>query len=243
VKAWTRTPTDWVDDPIVHRMAEVLNLDAVKVVGHLLCIWSKLPEFAADGYLTPITPTLLEQWARWRGKRGAFDHAFRTLVLDPAGWWPLWVELNGAVLSEKENDRKRAAERRRLIKEAKEAQLDAFAASTAAAIAADQSKSPADGPPDGPAPRTNGRTTTTASARARNGNSASASADLVPIRPHLPAVAVAPPWCAECGVGELVPVTWQRRPVQVHLTSCSRFTAPTPPPSAPPFPHVLEATA
>jgi hypothetical protein len=233
VKAWTRTPTDWVDDPIVHRMAEVLNLDAVKVVGHLLCVWSKLPEFAADGNLTPITPTLLEQWARWRGKRGAFDHAFRTLVLDPTGWWPLWVELNGAVLSEKEADRKRAAERRRLIKEAKEAQLDAFAASTAAAIA----KSPADGPPDGPALRTHVPTTTTGSARARNGHGKHVG-DIAPIRPHLPAVAVAPPWCAECGVGDLVPVPWQRRPVQVHLGSCSHYVAPV----APITPR-LEATA
>lgn len=232
MKAWTRTPTDWVDDPIVHRLGDVLRLRAVQVVGHLLCVWSRLPEFAADGDLSAIAPSLLEQWARWHGKRGAFDEAMRTLVLDRAGVWPLWVELNGAVLSERKADRDRAAERRRLIKEAKEKQLDAFAETTAAAIA----KSPPDGPPDGPALRTDVPSTTTGSARARKGDGR--SADLVPIRPHLPAVAVAPPWCAECGVGELVPVPWQRRPVQVHLGSCSHYVAPV----APITPR-LEATA
>lgn len=243
MKAWTRTPTDWVDDPIVHRLAEVLRIAAPQVVGHLLCVWSKLPEFAADGHLASIAPTLLEQWARWTGKRGAFDQAFRTLVLDPAGSWPLWVELNGAVLSEKKRDAERAAARRQQLKDAKEAQLDAFAAQTAAALKKSPADGPADGTPDRPALRTDVPTTTTGSARARHGYGTNPSADIAPIRPHLPAVAVAPPWCPECGDGELAPVTWQRRPVQVHHTSCSRFTAPTPPPSALPVPTALEATA
>ncbi len=51
-----------------------------------------------------------------------------------------------------------------------------------------------------------------------------------PVRPYAPAVAIAPPWCAECGDGELVEVADQRRPVRVHATSCSCYRAPAPAP-------------
>lgn len=60
----------------------------------------------------------------------------------------------------------------------------------------------------------------------RGSPSRSGAGDLVPIRPHLPAVAIAPPWCAECGPGELVTREGQRRPVRVHATSCSQWVAP-----------------
>ena len=41
-----------------------------------------------------------------------------------------------------------------------------------------------------------------------------------PTRPHLPAVLVAPPWCAGCGDGELIDVEGQKRPVRIHSPTC-----------------------
>lgn len=45
-----------------------------------------------------------------------------------------------------------------------------------------------------------------------------------PIRPHAPAVLDAPPWCEECGPGELQGVAGQKRPQRFHLAHCSRRT-------------------
>lgn len=51
-----------------------------------------------------------------------------------------------------------------------------------------------------------------------------------PVRPYAPAVAIAPSWCEECGPGELVEVADQRRPVRMHATTCSCYSAPAAPP-------------
>lgn len=58
-----------------------------------------------------------------------------------------------------------------------------------------------------------------ASARKTNGNGDH------PIRPHAPAVLVTPPWCVECGPGELRDVEGQKRPQRFHLSTCSQRTA------------------
>lgn len=233
---WTRTPTDWANDPRVHAIADALNVDAIQVVGHLYCIWSKLPEFARDGVLASVAPSLLEQWAVWRGKRGAFAVAFHVHMLDATQRWVLWEELNGAVLREKDADRRRQEERRRVIREAQQQALDAKADRTAKALAdgladtltdspakrpaASPAKRPADGRTDGP-PLRNERTKYNPSgAHARGHGHDSAPRGFRPGDANLPPA----PWCAECGDGETAENA-KGRLVRVHQTSCSHYVA------------------
>ena len=86
--------------------------------------------------------------------------------------------------------------------------------------------STAEGPavqPEGTSPSSSPALATAVSAHARG------NGDDKPVRPYAPAVAIGPPWCTECGPGELVEVPDQRRPVRVHATSCSRYVQPAAP--------------
>lgn len=218
MKDWTRTPTDWADDPCVHAIADALRIDPAQVAGHLLCVWSVLPAHARDGQLADVADSLLERWARWTGKRGAFAVAFRAHILDADGLWVLWEDLNGAVLREKDGDRQRAAERRRLAKLEKERQLDLLLAK-----GGHESAGPSGGPSGGPSPvssaATNGRYGPTAVSAHARGNGASGRPAFVPGHAILPA----PRFCSTCD-GELVQVTGQKRPVRRHVPSCPHFT-------------------
>lgn len=204
MKDWTRTPTDWADDPAVHAMADDLRVDAAQVTGHLLNIWSVLPAHARDGNLRTVPASLVEQWARWRGKRGAFSAALTLHVLDSEGLWVLWEDLNGAVLREKDSDRRRAADRRQAQKEERERQLDLMLAKSAG-----QSVGPS-GVPSAATNERNGPTAVSAHAR-RNGNGVA----YVPGHANVPASR----FCEHC-VGELRPVPGRKRPVLHHTADC-----------------------
>lgn len=212
MKDWTRTPTDWADDPAVHAMAAELNVDAAQVIGHLLNVWSMLPAHARDGRLAHVPPTLLELWARWMGKkRGAFAAAFARHILDADGLWVLWEDLNGSVLREKDSDRVRAAQRRKAIKEEKERQFDLLLKSNGL------SAGPSAGLSAGRSDATNGRyvpTAVTAGARARwNGNGTAPA--FAPGHSNLPA----PMFCEHCA-GVVEPASGSGRLQQVHAPEC-----------------------
>lgn len=216
MKDWTRTPTDWADDPSVHAVAEDLRIDAAQVVGHLLNVWSKLPVHARDGQLAATPDSLLEQWARWSGagkRRGAFAAAFRQRVLEPDGLWVLWEDLNGTVLREKDADRLRAADRRRAHKEERERQIDLMLDKDA------KSGGPSGGPSNGPSDATNERnerTAGTAGARARRTGNPVA---FVPGHGNLPVK----PFCAHCA-GVLTDIPGSKRAQLWHTTQCPDFT-------------------
>ena len=237
---WIRVSVAIADDPRVHALAGALGVRVAEAVGLVVCLLRKFPEHAPSGSLANVSDSLLEIWAMWQGRRGGFAVAVRETFLTEQGVWAAWEKHNGAALREAAAARKRMSERRAAMGRQAELALDTATGTTAGTSAAPPPAPPSspNGSANGSALRTNERTRTAVSARARNGHGANSSADLVPIRPHLPAVAVAPPWCEECGVGDLVPVPWQRRPVQVHLGSCSHYVAPV----APITPR-LEATA
>jgi hypothetical protein len=209
MREWTRTPTDSFGDPATHRMAAALKLDVATVVGHLLAVWSLLPAHARDGNLADVPDTLLEEWARWRGKRDVFAGAMRAHLL-VNGVWELWEELNGAVLREKDADAKRQAERREALRKAKRAQLDDLVDASAER----PRDRPADGSTDRPTLRTDVRLQPPGARARGNGH---------PIGSQPPGPGA--PWCRECGDGELAERKGQRRPVRVHATSCSHHGA------------------
>lgn len=198
---WIRISIGIGDDPRVHVLADELGVTVPECVGLLVLLLTKLPEHAQSGDLSTVPDSLLERWAWWAGQRGNFAPFFRRTFLSSEGVWTAWDKHNGLALSKAERDR----ERLRLHREEE---------ATRRATVARQS-----GDGRQPVAGTDGRTyevQTTGRSRARTAT----SNGLQPIRPHLPAVAVAPPWCAGCGDGILTTPDGQKRPVRTHAPTC-----------------------
>lgn len=82
---WIRIAVTLPDDPRIHELADALKCDVDRALAKFLRVLFKLPEHARDGDISSISPNTVESWAGWRGKRGAFDSAFR-LLFAPHGW-------------------------------------------------------------------------------------------------------------------------------------------------------------
>lgn len=220
---WIRISVGISEDPRTHQLAESLGVRVAEAGGLMVFVLTKFPAHAPTGDLAKVPDSLLELWAVWEGKRGVFAKAFRETFLDATGRWASWDKHNGKALQKLDRDRERIAALR-------DRRGDG-AATVAGAVAGGVARPSRDNPAtvEGTDGRTDGRTPS-AGARGRgNGHGAgtrrSGAGDLVPIRPHLPAVLVAPPFCAECGDGEAVPGPTGRLQ-QVHAPHCSHHVEP-----------------
>jgi hypothetical protein len=107
---WIRLATTMKGDTSVHQLAHRLTKgDVPKVIGHLQCLLSELPAHARDGDLRAIPDSLLEQWAMWGGKRGAFADAFRTIMCSDRTVVRAWDKHNGAAIREADRNRRNVA--------------------------------------------------------------------------------------------------------------------------------------
>ena len=88
---WIRLDTDFPDHELIGTLAEALRIDPDRAAMTLVRVWLKLADFQPDGYLDGITDTTLEDWAKWRGKRGVLAAQLRAMCLDHdgkiKGWW------------------------------------------------------------------------------------------------------------------------------------------------------------
>lgn len=110
---WIRVATTMKGDTSVHQLAHQLTKgDVPKIIGHLQCLLSELPAHARDGDLRAIPDSLLEQWAMWSGKRGAFADAFRTVMCADRAVVRAWDKHNGAAIREADRNRKNVAAHR-----------------------------------------------------------------------------------------------------------------------------------
>lgn len=108
--AWIRVSVAIAEDPAIARLAEAVGVSRPEAVGLVVGVLCKLPAHAKTGDLAAVPPTLLEDWAGWKGRRGRFAAAFRAELCDEAGIVLAWEALNGAPIREAEYD---AARKRR----------------------------------------------------------------------------------------------------------------------------------
>lgn len=88
---WIRLDTDFADHDIIGRMAEALRIDPDRAAMSLIRVWCRFADHQPNGNALAITDTTLEDWAKWRGRRGVFAAAFRAHGVDDGGavrgWW------------------------------------------------------------------------------------------------------------------------------------------------------------
>lgn len=219
---WIRISVGISEDPRTHQLAELLGVRVAEAGGLMVFVLCKFPAHAPTGVLAKVPDSLLELWAVWEGKRGAFAKAFRETFLDAEGRWASWDKHNGKALQKLERDRERIATVR-----GSRGDNSATVAGSVARPSRDGTASVA-----GTDGRTDGRTAVGAGARGNGHGTSQATArsgvgDLVPIRPHLPAVAFAPPFCAEC-TGEPVLNDRGRIVGKRHAASCSHHADEVP---------------
>lgn len=114
---WMRVARNITKDKDTHRGAEIAGVDVHKYAGHLLDLWNEMFDQAEDGNLAIIPDSAIEQYANWRGKKGAFAKAVRaTLCHDEHHEQPMvmrsWDRFNGAAIREARADMKRKKEGR-----------------------------------------------------------------------------------------------------------------------------------
>lgn len=99
------------DNPKVRRFASELfgtaQLAVPAAIGHLTMLFGAIKASAPSGDLTGVPDDLLEEWARWRGKRGRLASAFRALFA-PDGDLHDWEEWNGDLIRQQEANREKA---------------------------------------------------------------------------------------------------------------------------------------
>lgn len=87
---WIRLECDFPDHELIGALAEGLRVDPDRAAMCLIRVWCRFGEFRVDGLAKAITDTTLEDWARWRGRRGTFAKVFREVCCDEGkikGWW------------------------------------------------------------------------------------------------------------------------------------------------------------
>lgn len=89
--AWIRWECGTPDSEVVGWLADRLGIELATALGLYTAVCCKVGEHRADGRVSEVADTLLEQWALWRGKRGRFAAAFRERCQDESGllrgWW------------------------------------------------------------------------------------------------------------------------------------------------------------
>lgn len=108
---WVRIERSIGDDPKVYQLAERTGLDVDAALGKLVRLFAAMAEKAKDGDLTTVPDQALEDWVRWRGRRGRFATAVRELFTEQ-GIVTAWERLNGAAIAKAERDAARIARER-----------------------------------------------------------------------------------------------------------------------------------
>lgn len=95
---WVAIDVGIAGDPAVHRMAETLRVRVPEVVGLLALAFGGMTKHAPDGSVGGVPDSVLEMWATWHGKRGAFAVSFRAELCDSEGLVRAWERWNGRMI-------------------------------------------------------------------------------------------------------------------------------------------------
>ncbi len=105
---WIRVHAILIDKPVVSRAVAALGVSEHAAVGLLVTFWGAVARNVVAGSLAGVSDAHLENWARWRGKRGRFAAFVREYHLDGDGRVNEWDDYAGAL------EQRRAKERDRL---------------------------------------------------------------------------------------------------------------------------------
>lgn len=94
---WIRVARGMKDDPRLFTLAETCRVRLAEAVGLVVNVLVELPDHAATGDLSTVPAPSLEAWARWHGRPGVFDRAFRETLCE-GGVVRAWEKHNGAAL-------------------------------------------------------------------------------------------------------------------------------------------------
>jgi hypothetical protein len=97
VGLWLRVQANVSRDPKIGRLADLLDINHVQAVGHVVMTWGAVAEHAVDGDVSEVGTRTLEQWAGWTGQKGAYDAAFRELFVED-DHIAHWSEYQGQLL-------------------------------------------------------------------------------------------------------------------------------------------------
>jgi hypothetical protein len=105
---WIRIAVGMKNDASVSRIADACKVRVAEAVGCVVNVLAELPAHARDGNLANTPDRLIEQWAVWEGKRGAFASAFREHLTDENCVVRAWEKHNGAAIREADTKREEA---------------------------------------------------------------------------------------------------------------------------------------
>lgn len=111
---WIRIATKMKGDPRLGAIATSCRVKVHEAVGLVCCVLMEFPDHARDGDIAAVPDVVLEQWALWTGKPGAFAQAFRAHLCDETGAVRSWEKHNGAAIRESDAARERMKERREM---------------------------------------------------------------------------------------------------------------------------------
>lgn len=114
---WIRVHANLANRPVVSRMAESLRIDPFRAIGHLVTFWGSVSAHAANGAIAGVPDALLERWAGWTGRRGAFARWVRTSHMDPDGRVNEWDAYQGKLEIKRERERQRVREFRQKLRD------------------------------------------------------------------------------------------------------------------------------
>ena len=112
---WIRVHAHLVEKPVVCRMAQALRIDPFKATGHLVTFWGSVAQHGKNGSLKDLPDSLLERWAGWTGKRGAFAAWVRAEHTDDEGRINEWDTYQGTLEQRREKERERLRNKRRSV--------------------------------------------------------------------------------------------------------------------------------
>ena len=107
---WLKTYTDLEEHPKTLHLAEILKIQPVHAVGHLVVFWHRVLTHREYGNLDGITPGVIARWSRWDGDANEFYEALLT-----AGWIEYdgedavvhdWMDYAGELIRRREGARK-----------------------------------------------------------------------------------------------------------------------------------------
>jgi hypothetical protein len=114
---WIRVNARLADDPDVRAFARVLFpttplwIAVAAACGLLVTLWGRVVDEQEDGNVADRDDDVLEEWAKWRGKAGAFATAFRSAFTHDDGLIRGWREYQGPLVARREKDRARKSAR------------------------------------------------------------------------------------------------------------------------------------
>jgi hypothetical protein len=109
---WIRVNARLADDAEVRAFAKVIlprssvRLGIAAACGYLVTLWGRVIDEQEDGNLATRDDDVIEEWAKWDGKRGVFASAFRS-AFTTDGKIREWDDYQGALIERREKDRTR----------------------------------------------------------------------------------------------------------------------------------------